>query len=407
MLVNLGQRLFLLSDAISLVRCKYSRLTYTSKRYWTCNGRHIHSEHGKTSVEIKNRILEERKPPWNIMFFGTDEFALESLAALHSEQKSESGLIGKLEVVSVSLKKIVPAVSRYCRSEGLALKTWPVVVPPGAYDIGVVVSFGHLLPASIINAFPLGILNVHGSLLPRWRGAAPIIHALLSGDQETGITVMKIQPGRFDVGEIVSQASVPISWNTMSGILTKQLAVLGARELITSLKGLPGNLQAATPQPSNGVTKAPKVKEDSSRIIWEKCTCRKIQAMYRALDDYFPLWTLWHGTPVKLRDMVMHEEWSHFVPNNREKCNSDIKGEKEIMFSQRTSNTKCKNEDVKNQSPGRIVFNKKTKVLSVHCADGCVSFKKVIVKGRKPMSAKDFYNGFISKKTRDLHAFDI
>ncbi|XP_047489667.1 methionyl-tRNA formyltransferase, mitochondrial-like [Penaeus chinensis] len=407
MLVNLGRRLFLLSDAIGGVGYKYSRLTYSSKRYWTCYGRLIHSEHGKRNVEIKDRIFEQRKPPWDIMFFGTDEFALESLVALHNEQKSESGLIGKLEVVSVSLKKIVPAVSRYCRSEGLVLKTWPVVVPAGAYDIGVVVSFGHLLPESIINAFPLGILNVHGSLLPRWRGAAPIIHALLNGDQETGVTVMKIQPGKFDVGEIVSQASIPISWNTMSGILTKQLADLGAHELITSLKGLPGNLQAATPQPNNGVTKAPKVKEESSRINWEKHTCRKLQAMYRALDDYFPLWTLWHGTPVKLRDMVMHEEWSCFVPNNREKCNKTNNVEKEFTFSEKTSNTKCKNEDVKSLSPGCTVFNKKTKVLSVQCADGCVSFKKVIVKGRKPMSAKDFYNGFISKKTRDLHAFDI
>lgn len=105
--------------------------------------------------------------------------------------------------------------------------------------------------------------------------------------------------------------------------------------------------------------------------------------------------------------MVMHEEWSGFVPNNREKCNKNNNAEKEFTFSQRTSNTKCENEDVKSLSPGCIVFNKKTKVLSVQCADGCVNFKKVIVKGRKPMSAKDFYNGFISKKTRELHAFDI
>lgn len=129
--------------------------------------------------------------------------------------------------------------------------------------------------------------------------------------------------------------------------------------------------------------------------------------MYRALDDYFPLWTLWHGTPIKLRDMVMLEEWSCLTPGNRESCNRNNMGETDIICSERTSATIKDNKDMENLLPGHTVFNKKSKVLSIRCADGYVSFQKVVVKGRKPMSAKDFYNGFISKKTKDLHVFDV
>lgn len=92
MLVNPVNRIFRLSDAIIVAGYKYSRLTYSYKSYWPCYDRpkrHLHNQHENASIESSNKILEERKPPWNIMFFGTDEFALESLITLHNEQKSE------------------------------------------------------------------------------------------------------------------------------------------------------------------------------------------------------------------------------------------------------------------------------------------------------------------------------
>ncbi|KAG7164721.1 methionyl-tRNA formyltransferase, mitochondrial-like [Homarus americanus] len=395
-------------------------------------------------------------PPWDIMFFGTDEFALQSLMALHNEQQT-SGVVGQLNVVSVSLKKIVPAVRRYCLRERIPLHDWPLEVPRGVYDLGIVASFGHLIPAKIINAFPMGILNIHGSLLPRWRGAAPTIHAVLNNDLETGITIMKIEPHRFDVGKIVSRVAVPISWDTKSGVLTKHLAAVGAQELISVLQDLPQKLQAAVIQSEDGVTKAPKVSEATSKIQWNCCTCSNIQAMYRAFDDYLPLWTIWHGTPVRLRDMVMQEEWSpHYldvgktavtkVPDFKENNGRDLEKIKENIphnsgcvteenvlerndkwllnkchitnttEADRIVNVKknCEQNEsyagnlnlIKKLPPGSVVYNKKLKVVSVLCLDGWVNFRQIVIKGRKAMSAHDFYNGFIGKVPKDHHRFD-
>lgn len=390
-------------------------------------------------------------PPWNILFFGTDEFSLHSLKALHHEQQTR-GVIGRLDVVSVSLKKIVPAVRRYCYKEGLSLQDWPVVVPHGIYDIGIVVSFGHLIPSSIIEAFPLGILNIHGSLLPRWRGAAPVIHALLNNDQETGITLMKIEPHRFDVGKIVSKIAIPIAWDTKSGALTNHLAEVGAQQLISVLHDLPRKLQTASPQSEEGITKAPKVNEGTAKIHWNHYTCSNIQARYRALDDRFPLWTLWHGTQVKLRGMVMQEEWSSH-PLHEDNKAMEVKDYKEsedrvsneiesaakdkecsvteifsksnqkglLMNEWQTMKSTVKHRNLCEESsektlnhkislgkplPGTIVFNKKLKVLSIRCLDGWVNFCQVVIKGRKIMSAQDFYNGFVSKAPKDLQKFN-
>nr|XP_045613033.1 methionyl-tRNA formyltransferase, mitochondrial-like isoform X1 [Procambarus clarkii] len=395
------------------------------------------------SGERPSQHTPKSSPPWDIMFFGTDDFSLQSLSALHREQQT-SGLVGRLDVVSISMKKIIPSVRKYCRKEGIPLQDWPVTVPHGTYDVGIVASFGHLIPAAVIKAFPMGILNVHGSLLPRWRGAAPTIHAVLNNDRETGITIMRIEPRRFDVGKMVSKVTVPISWDTKSGALTKHLAHVGAQELISVLENLTEKLRTAVPQTEEGVTKAPKISEASSKIHWHCFTCHKIQAMYRAFDDYFPLWTVWHGTPIKLRDMVMQEEWSHsqldvqaqqqredkrepqYIKEGEAHSSELIKeiimknseehlvtSKHEIMSTAGMSlneyNTRTENhnaENVKICLHGTVAFDKKLKVLRVLCLDGWVSFRKVVIKGRKPMNAQDFYNGFMSKISNNDHKFD-
>lgn len=98
------------------------------------------------------------------------------------------------------------------------------------------------------------MINVHASLLPRWRGAAPIIHALASGDEVTGVTIMRIQPYKFDLGEIIKQKSIEIADNTTQDQLTKELANIGASLLVDTIQELPTCIKNATPQPENGVT---------------------------------------------------------------------------------------------------------------------------------------------------------
>jgi methionyl-tRNA formyltransferase len=163
----------------------------------------------------------------------------------------------------------VPAVARYAAAERLRLHTWPLapeVLPPGKFDVGVVASFGHLIPGRVIDAFPRGILNVHGSLLPRWRGAAPIIHALRAGAAETGLTVMKIRPGRFDVGDIVATETVAVGGDERRPELTRRMAEVGARLLVDVLRDLERYEAESRPQPLEGISHAPAVDKSLAFI---------------------------------------------------------------------------------------------------------------------------------------------
>jgi methionyl-tRNA formyltransferase len=113
-----------------------------------------------------------------VMFFGTDEFAVRSLEQLHRESQAAGGSVGRLDVTVLPMRGLTPAVTRFAEERGLGLHSWPLrpdTVAQGGFHLGVVASFGRLLPAALISAFPLGIINMHGSLLPRWRGAAPVI----------------------------------------------------------------------------------------------------------------------------------------------------------------------------------------------------------------------------------------
>jgi methionyl-tRNA formyltransferase len=215
-------------------------------------------------------------PKWRVLFFGTDDFALETLKLLQAEllrrdEKGDSGgCVAELEVVCPRLRTLVPAVARYAATERLRLHTWPlepeVLLPAAKFDIGVVASFGHLIPGKVIGAFPRGILNVHGSLLPRWRGAAPIIHALRAGATETGLTVMKIRAGRFDVGDIVATERVAVGEDERRPELTRRMADVGARLLVAVLRDLERYEAESRPQPLEGISHAPAVDKSLAFI---------------------------------------------------------------------------------------------------------------------------------------------
>src|SRR5438067_9836533 len=130
-------------------------------------------------------------------------------------------------------------------------------------DEAVVAAYGLILPSPILAAPRLGCLNVHASLLPRWRGAAPIQRAILAGDRETGVSIMQMEEG-LDTGPILLQQAVPILPDTTAGELTERLADLGARLMLEALDGVPAGKLAPRPQPSPGVTYAPKSRREES-----------------------------------------------------------------------------------------------------------------------------------------------
>ncbi|MGA8666262.1 MAG: methionyl-tRNA formyltransferase, partial [Candidatus Dormiibacterota bacterium] len=119
----------------------------------------------------------------------------------------------------------------------------------------VVAAYGQMLPVALIDAPPHGALNVHASLLPRWRGASPIAHAILAGDAETGVSIMRMEAG-LDTGPVYATARVPIDADATTPALTATLAELGAARLVAVLRALEDGTARATPQPEEGVTYA-------------------------------------------------------------------------------------------------------------------------------------------------------
>ena len=134
-------------------------------------------------------------------------------------------------------------------------------------DAAVVVAYGLILPKPILDAFPLGCFNLHASLLPRWRGAAPIQRAIMAGDRETGVMVMKMEEG-LDTGPIAMERRVPIGTDATAGELHDQLARLGAELMPVALAALERSSLQLTPQPAAGATYANKIDKAETRIDW-------------------------------------------------------------------------------------------------------------------------------------------
>ncbi|XP_018427747.1 PREDICTED: methionyl-tRNA formyltransferase, mitochondrial [Nanorana parkeri] len=302
------------------------------------------------------------RPPWNVMFFGTDHFALESLKFLHRYSKTEEALVGRLEVVSLpsSLPKGFP-VTNYANDQGLPVHKWPDTGQCNKFDVGVVASFGRLLSEDLIVKFPYGILNVHPSLLPRWRGPAPIMHTMLNGDEETGVSIMQIRPKRFDVGPIVMQQTLPVPPMCTYKELEAMLSEHGAEMLVSVLKNLPDCLSVAKDQPKEGVTFAPKVSAAVSCVRWEEQTPEEVMRLERAVGFVMPLQAVWKGSPIKLLNFVE-------VPDSL--ISSDF-----------------------SRAPGTIRYLPGPEILVVRCKDGWVGIRTVKLK--KNLSAKDFYNGYL------------
>jgi len=151
-------------------------------------------------------------------------------------------------------------------------------------DAAVVAAYGLILPGSILRAPRLGCLNVHASLLPRWRGAAPIQRALLAGDTETGITIMQMEEG-LDTGPILLQQRVSILPGATAASLSADLAVLGAGLILEALDGIAEGTLVPRPQPQDGVTYARKISREDGRLDWRQ-TASCLERQVRALDPW-------------------------------------------------------------------------------------------------------------------------
>jgi methionyl-tRNA formyltransferase len=216
-------------------------------------------------------------------------------------------------------------------------------------DAAVVVAYGLILPKSILEIFPLGCFNLHASLLPRWRGAAPIHRAIMAGDQETGVMVMKLDEG-LDTGAIAMAERVPIGADATTGALHDELARRGADLMLRALAAVEKGQLQLTPQAANGVTYANKIDKSETRVDWTR-PWNEVHNHCRGLSP-FP------------------GAWCEFAGAGRVKILRTTKGEG-------------------SGAPGRVLDDK----LTVACGSGAVRLLQLQRAGKQPMAADEFLRG--------------
>lgn len=243
-----------------------------------------------------------------VLFWGTPEFATPPLRALVGEGYDVVGVVTQPDKPQGrSRSTLVPSpVKVIALEEGI-----PVLQPERprgeefeaqlqglAPDISIVVAYGHILPSSVIDLPPLGTLNIHASLLPRWRGAAPIQAAILAGDAETGVSIMRMVR-RMDAGPVILQASTPIPEDETYGELQLRLSELGAMALIEALTLVSMGAAQETAQDETVATYAPKVEREHAQVDWN-LDARQVARAIRAYDPRPGAFTTQRGVDVKL-----------------------------------------------------------------------------------------------------------
>jgi methionyl-tRNA formyltransferase len=163
-------------------------------------------------------------------------------------------------------------------------------------DIAVVVAYGLILPRAILDAPKHGCLNIHASLLPRWRGAAPIHRAIMAGDAETGICIMQMDAG-LDTGPVLMREATPIGEGETTGTLHDRLSAMGAALIVKALDSLPD--LTPEPQPDAGVTYAEKIDKGEARVDWTQPAV-EVDRLIRGLSPFPGAWTTLNGDRLKL-----------------------------------------------------------------------------------------------------------
>lgn len=243
-----------------------------------------------------------------IVFFGTPEFAVPSLRALLDEGAEVVAVVTQPDRPQGRSRSTImpPPVKTLAKERGLTVMQ--PERPQGdvflanlrrvAPDLGVVVAYGHILRPEVLAVPARGMINVHASLLPRHRGAAPVQAAIIAGDLETGVTIMRLDTG-MDTGPILHQARTLIRPDETGGQLASRLAELGARALIEALVLLRQSVLQPEPQDDARATYAPKLDRDRARISWDD-PGDEVARRIRALDPTPGAWTTLEGGELKL-----------------------------------------------------------------------------------------------------------
>jgi methionyl-tRNA formyltransferase len=297
-----------------------------------------------------------------VVFAGTPEFAVPALQALHDAGHAIVAVYTQPDRPAGRGRALAAsAVKQRALALGLAVEQPPTLRTAQAQaqlasfspDVMVVVAYGLILPQAVLDIPRLGCLNIHGSLLPRWRGAAPIQRAVLAGDERSGISIMLMDAG-LDTGPELLRREVTIGARETAGRLHDRLAPLGARAIVDAVRGWAAGSLVAQPQPAEGATYAAKISKEEARIDWTR-PARAIDAQVRAFNP-------WPVAETKLGD------------------------EQVRIWEARPAD-----ESTGASAPGDVVHAQDGRLL-VATGDGVLEVLVLQFPGRKPLAARDILN---------------
>jgi methionyl-tRNA formyltransferase len=299
-----------------------------------------------------------------VLFMGTPDFAVPSLRLL-LEEKDQVEVIGvvtqpdrpkgrkkvltpppvKVEAIKHDLPVFQPQKLRSEEAIRQVLELQP--------DLIVTAAYGQILPEPVLNAPKYGCINVHASLLPKYRGGAPIHHAIINGEKETGVTIMYMVKA-LDAGDMLLQRAIPITSGDNVGTMHDKLANLGAELLKEVLPSILDGTVQAVPQDDEQATFAPNITREDEKIDWER-TAQELDCQIRGLCPWPVAYTLWKGKPFKI--------WKASV------VNEETQGE-----------------------PGTVIRLDADGIV-VATGKGLLRLTEVQPSGKKPMPARQFING--------------
>lgn len=293
-----------------------------------------------------------------VAFMGTPEFALPSLKALldtgydvvacYSQPPKPMGRGHQVQEMPIHA---------YAKSKGI-----PVFTPKSLksekeqelfsslnLDLAVVVAYGLILPKDILDTPKYGCVNVHGSLLPRWRGAAPLHRALLAGDTKTGISIMQMDEG-LDTGPVILMEELPIVESMTAQDLHDQIALIGGKALVDALPGYLDGSITPQPQPEEGATYATKLQKGEGLLVWTEPASSLLRKV-KALNPWPGVWFEHLGNRIKVIDAVI---------------------------------------DAQSGAPGTVLDNQ----LTIACADHSLRPTRVQKAGKAPMTTEELLRGY-------------
>ncbi len=310
-----------------------------------------------------------------ILFMGTPDFARESLDSLYNAGFEICGVVTTPDrPAGRGMKLVSSPVKEYALEKGLKLfqpekisnnDEFKNEIKELAPDLVCVVSYGVILPKSFLKIPALGCINVHPSMLPKYRGPAPIQWAILNGDKKTGVSIMYLDAG-MDSGDIITQEEVEIGEDETTGELWNRLSGIGAKLLTQVVTNISNGIIERTPQPEEFVL-APMLDKEMSKINWQEKTAAEIKNLVRGLNPIMGTFTFLNNKKIKIWKVqtVLGENLKKIEEEN----------------------------NLENIKPGTVILANEKQGLFIKTIDGVLSILEIQGENAKRMPVGDFLRG--------------